>query len=428
MADTADALPPARAAPEPEPCFPSLAASAPSAAAALGCMSSSPNGAQPMSPLLCGRRMFLAAIVVASKFLQDQTYSNRTWSKISGLAPREIEQLERIFLQTIQYDLVVDAAQWSRWTQELSSNWVRSKPLRPAGADALRPATATEVRKAAPDPRLHRAISENVIGQTFPFDAGILQSDRNRHTRAAFVHFTSIGRIATLFPRKYSVVRPILLVPIFVTIDIASLVVQGVGAASAATAENEHDSHNGSMVVVGGVSVQLAGYLLFNMAFLSFWYRVRKDSPPLYLKLRSFMAAVFLSSLFIVLRSIYRVIEMAYGWDGAINTTEWAVYVFDGAFVLIAVVILNVYNPMQYLPKNFSWKFNPERDGPTDMESAVPGDRHASNSTSQEKSGMDVPHTGVEDGASMHGQLGPKQDGINEIGGPGTGAHAPKDM
>ena len=131
--------------------------------------------------------MFLAAIVVASKFLQDQTYSNRTWSKISGLAPREIEQLERIFLHTIQYDLVVDAAQWSRWTQELSSNWVRAKPAPPAAADAPRPATAAEVRKAAPDQRLHRAISENVIGQTLPFDAGILQSDRNRHTRASFV-------------------------------------------------------------------------------------------------------------------------------------------------------------------------------------------------------------------------------------------------
>lgn len=182
------------------------------------------------------------------------------------------------------------------------------------------------------------------------------------------------------------------------------------------------------MIVVGGVAVQLAGYLLFNLAFLSFWYRVRKDRPPLYLKLRSFMAAVFLSSLFIVLRSIYRVIEMAYGWDGVINTTEWAVYVFDGAFVLIAVVILNVYNPMQYLPKRFSWKFNPERDGPADMESAVPGDRYASNSPSQEKNGTDMPQTDLEDGANTLETRGPQQDSINEIGGPGPSAYAPTDM
>lgn len=53
------------------------------------------------------------------------------------------------------------------------------------------------------------------------------------------VHFTSIGRIATLFPRKYSIVPPISVMPVFVTIDIASLVIQGVGAASAGTAETE---------------------------------------------------------------------------------------------------------------------------------------------------------------------------------------------
>lgn len=182
------------------------------------------------------------------------------------------------------------------------------------------------------------------------------------------------------------------------------------------------------MVVVGGVAVQLAGYVLFNMAFLSFWYRVRKDRPPLYLKLRPFMAAVFLSSFFIVLRSIYRVIEMADGWEGVINTTEWAVYVFDGVFVLIAVVILNVYNPMQYLPKRFSWKFNPERDGPADMESAIPGDRHASDSGSQEKDRVDASRTDLEDAGNTFGAFGPQQDGINETGGSDSVAYTPTNM
>lgn len=28
-------------------------------------------------PVICGRRMFLAALIIASKFLQDRTYSNR---------------------------------------------------------------------------------------------------------------------------------------------------------------------------------------------------------------------------------------------------------------------------------------------------------------------------------------------------------------
>lgn len=53
---------------------------------------------------------------------------------------------------------------------------------------------------------------------------------------------------------------------------------------------------------------------------------------------------------------------MGVGWNGVINRTEWCLYVFDGAFVFVAVAIMNVVNPMQYLPKDFSWKYNPDRE------------------------------------------------------------------
>lgn len=113
---------------------------------------------------------------------------------------------------------------------------------------------------------------------------------------------------------------------------------------------------------MAGVAVQLAGYILFNFVFLTFWYRVRMNPPPIYEKYRLLMCAVFLSSLLIILRSIFRVIEMGVGWDGVINHTEWALYVFDGVLVFLSIVTLNVVNPMQYLPKNFSWKYNPDRE------------------------------------------------------------------
>ncbi|KAL5476440.1 PCL5_1 [Sanghuangporus weigelae] len=47
------------------------------------------------SPLLCPRRTFLAALILASKFLQDRCYSNRAWAKLSGLTPREVGRCER---------------------------------------------------------------------------------------------------------------------------------------------------------------------------------------------------------------------------------------------------------------------------------------------------------------------------------------------
>ncbi|PKI84842.1 hypothetical protein MVES_001050 [Malassezia vespertilionis] len=113
-------------------------------------------------------REILPAIVVASKFLQDRTYSNRTWSKISGLPTKEVEQIERVFLHAIEYDLVVEELLWTSWTQELASRWNRTKDI---------PSESTiKAFKCSPKmqgARLQRAFSENVLGQALPFDSGL---------------------------------------------------------------------------------------------------------------------------------------------------------------------------------------------------------------------------------------------------------------
>ena len=59
------------------------------------------------SPLLCPRRTFLAALILASKFSQDKCYSNRAWAKLSGLPPREIGRCERALGQTLDWRLWV---------------------------------------------------------------------------------------------------------------------------------------------------------------------------------------------------------------------------------------------------------------------------------------------------------------------------------
>ena len=48
------------------------------------------------SPLLCARRTFLASILLASKFIQDNPYSNKAWSRMTGLPAKEVSRCERI--------------------------------------------------------------------------------------------------------------------------------------------------------------------------------------------------------------------------------------------------------------------------------------------------------------------------------------------
>lgn len=64
----------------------------------------------------CGRRMFLAALILASKYLQDRNYSARAWSKISGLNTTEINQNELLFLDAVQWKLHIPEATYHRWT------------------------------------------------------------------------------------------------------------------------------------------------------------------------------------------------------------------------------------------------------------------------------------------------------------------------
>lgn len=69
-----------------------------------------------MRAMQCGRRMFLAALILASKYLQDRNYSARAWSKISGLNTLEINQNELMFLEAVGWRLHVSEALFQRWT------------------------------------------------------------------------------------------------------------------------------------------------------------------------------------------------------------------------------------------------------------------------------------------------------------------------
>lgn len=102
--------------------------------------------------LRCPRRMFLASILISSKFLQDRTYSNRAWAKLSGLNVKDLGRIERAFLKAIDYRLVVSDGEWDDWNAEL-------KRARSSAAEA--PALSSG---------FHRVQSDNVTGAAAPYD------------------------------------------------------------------------------------------------------------------------------------------------------------------------------------------------------------------------------------------------------------------
>ncbi|KAF9071447.1 cyclin-domain-containing protein [Rhodocollybia butyracea] len=60
-------------------------------------------------------RIAVAGLMMANKFLDDNTYTNKTWSEVSGIELTEINRMEREFLMGVDCNLYVDKPTYESW-------------------------------------------------------------------------------------------------------------------------------------------------------------------------------------------------------------------------------------------------------------------------------------------------------------------------
>lgn len=81
-------------------------------------------------------RLLAVALILGSKFLDDNTFINRSWSDVSGIRVSELNELEREWLAAIEYNLHVDPedqngfAMWHRAWAEYEAQASRPPPSR----------------------------------------------------------------------------------------------------------------------------------------------------------------------------------------------------------------------------------------------------------------------------------------------------------
>ena len=76
-----------------------------------------PHGPSGSRVMQCGRRMFMSALMLAAKYLQDRNFSVKAWAKISGLSCTEINKNEKAYLQSIEYRLHLKKEHFDNWSQ-----------------------------------------------------------------------------------------------------------------------------------------------------------------------------------------------------------------------------------------------------------------------------------------------------------------------
>jgi hypothetical protein len=65
-------------------------------------------------------RLLTVALMLGNKFLDDNTYTNKTWAEVSCFAVQEIHVMEVEFLSNMRYNLLASATEWEAWLVKLA--------------------------------------------------------------------------------------------------------------------------------------------------------------------------------------------------------------------------------------------------------------------------------------------------------------------
>ncbi|KAI8724381.1 hypothetical protein NCS52_00007000 [Fusarium sp. LHS14.1] len=165
-----------------------------------------------------------------------------------------------------------------------------------------------------------------------------------------------LGRLIRLLDaERYSMIRLKWLTKIFLFGDIASIVAQGIGGGMLAGAKSKSDSDRGQTIIIGGLAIQLLFFGGFMVVTVIFHLRIRRDPTDASLKIQSpwkrLLVVLYATSLLIMVRSVFRVIEYIMGEDGELMSKEIYLYIFDSTLMFFVAVSFNVFHPSAIINK-----------------------------------------------------------------------------
>ncbi|KAG5655089.1 hypothetical protein KAF25_000212 [Fusarium avenaceum] len=152
-----------------------------------------------------------------------------------------------------------------------------------------------------------------------------------------------LGRIIRgLNADRHSLLKPAKLTRTFVLGDVLSFMIQGGGGGMSAI-QNPTLVEWAERLVIFGLVVQIVIFGLFCVVSLVFHRRMLRtptaESIGTIIPWESTLYMLYGVSLLIMVRSIFRVIEYAQGYNGYALSHEWTLYVFDTVLMWLVTVI-----------------------------------------------------------------------------------------
>jgi hypothetical protein len=183
-------------------------------------------------------------------------------------------------------------------------------------------------------------------------------------SRIIVAHGQDISRFS---PRTYTT--------IFMSCDFVSLVLQGAGGGLAASADDKKGSDAGKNVMIAGMVFQVISLSIFMGLWLEFILRLRKTNESkknmLFVdvtesrrfkwfaygrchntapcqerrKANTITAALWIATILIFIRSVYRIAELQGGFHGSIANNEALFMIFEGPMIILACFAVTLVHP-----------------------------------------------------------------------------------
>ncbi|PPJ52371.1 hypothetical protein CBER1_10748 [Cercospora berteroae] len=140
---------------------------------------------------------------------------------------------------------------------------------------------------------------------------------------------------------QHSIIRINWVTKIFVGGDILCFVVQGAGGGILAGGDSQSSQDLGKGVILAGLCLQMVIFGFF-MVVAAIWQRRMRGSKEgelTSLNWLIYLQMLYVVSVLITIRNLFRVIEYAMGPDGYLLVNEWPIYVFDAFLMAIVLAI-----------------------------------------------------------------------------------------
>ncbi|TKA69092.1 hypothetical protein B0A55_09837 [Friedmanniomyces simplex] len=169
---------------------------------------------------------------------------------------------------------------------------------------------------------------------------------------AASLYMVYSRVVQAVHGERFSLLTPRRTTIIFVSGDVLCLNIQSLGSG---LLPHPKTLTMGTYIVVAGLGLQILMFACFMVCCLKFNTRfqahVAATSITSDVPWQSCLNMLYATSLAILLRNIYRVVEFVMGKDGYLNITEWPAYAFDGALMILVMVGFFLWYPTECTAK-----------------------------------------------------------------------------